>query len=94
MAVSISIEQAKSIVDIVSKVLEKNYPLDKTLNFHFRDNHISDEYDRAAIAEISFEIVRWWRLLLEINNSWPASGNVNYFNLDMAYSSKRAIGPS
>jgi 16S rRNA (cytosine967-C5)-methyltransferase len=81
MAVSISIEQSKSIVDIVSKVLEKNYPLDKTLNFHFRDNHISDEYDRAAIAEISYELIRWWRLLLEINNSWPVSGQVNYFNL-------------
>jgi 16S rRNA (cytosine967-C5)-methyltransferase len=81
MATSISIEQSKSIVDIVSKVLEKNYPLDKTLNFHFRDNQISDEYERAAIAEISYELVRWWRLLLEINNSWPVSGQVNYFNL-------------
>jgi len=81
MAVSISIEQSRSIVDVVSKVLEKNFPLDKTLNFHFRNNHISDEYERAAIAEISYEIVRWWRLLLEINNSWPISGQVNYYSL-------------
>lgn len=77
----LTIEHAKSITDVVMKVIENNYPADRTLNLHFKNNRITDEYDRGMIAELSYEVIRWWRLLLELHNSFPVTREVDYYKI-------------
>jgi 16S rRNA (cytosine967-C5)-methyltransferase len=81
MANTVTELQAKHIVDVVSKVIENGFPVDKTIHFQFKNNRITDEYDRSVIASVSYELVRWWRLLCEIDNNFPVVHDVNYYKV-------------
>jgi 16S rRNA (cytosine967-C5)-methyltransferase len=81
MLIVITPLQAEHIVEIVKKVMENNHLMDKVIYYQFKDNKISDEYDRGNIVEISYDMVRWWRLLLEIHNNYPATRPVDYYQL-------------
>ena len=78
---SITLKQANHICEVVRKVMENGYTADKTINFEFRDNQIILDSDRTIIADFSYELIRWWRLLLEINNNYPATQKVDYYQL-------------
>jgi len=78
---NISVQQADHITEIVKKTMERNLPLDKAIYYQFKNNGITEEYDRGIIAEVSYELIRWWRLLLEIHNNFPVNQPVNYYQL-------------
>jgi len=78
---SITLKQANHICEVVQKVMENGYTADKTINFEFKNNQITLDSERAIIAEFSYELIRWWRLLLEINNNYPATQKVDYYKL-------------
>ncbi|HOK52148.1 MAG TPA: RsmB/NOP family class I SAM-dependent RNA methyltransferase [Bacteroidales bacterium] len=73
--------QAQHITEIVRKVMEKNHLMDKVIYYEFKNNRIKDEYDRSNIVEVSYELVRWWRMLLEIHNNYPVTRPVDYYQL-------------
>jgi len=78
---SISQTQAQHITEILKKVMENGFTAEKTIHYQFKNNHITDEYDRATIAETSYELIRWWRLLLEIHNNYPPALDIDYYKL-------------
>jgi 16S rRNA (cytosine967-C5)-methyltransferase len=77
----LTFKQINHICNIVKSVMEGGFNADRTINFEFRNNQISNETDRAIIADTSYEVVRYWRLLLEIQNNFPQSLPVDYFHL-------------
>jgi len=81
MPIIITPVQAQHITEIVRKVMENNHLMDKIIHYEFKNNRITEEYDRSNIVEISYELVRWWRLLLEIHNNYPVTRPVDYYQL-------------
>ncbi len=81
MAIAITPEQVNHIAEIVQKVMEKNHLTDKVIYYQFKNHRLTDEYERGIIAEISYDIIRWWRLLLEIHNNFPPTRKVDYYQL-------------
>ncbi|MCX7986989.1 MAG: RsmB/NOP family class I SAM-dependent RNA methyltransferase [Bacteroidales bacterium] len=81
MPIVITPLQAQHIVEIVRKVMENNHLMDKVIYYEFKNNRVTEEYDRGNIVEISYELVRWWRLLLEIHNNFPVTRPVDYYQL-------------
>ncbi len=73
--------QAQHITEIIRKVMEHRHLMDKVIYYEFKNNRITDEFDRANIVETSYEIIRWWRLLLEIYNNFPVTRPVNYYQI-------------
>jgi 16S rRNA (cytosine967-C5)-methyltransferase len=82
---SLTFKQINHICSIVSKVMENGFNADKTIHFEFKNNQITNETDRAIIADTSYEIIRYWRLLLEIFNNYPQTQPVDYFHLVAAW---------
>lgn len=81
MPIVITPTQAQHITEIVRKVMENNHLMDKVIYYEFKNHRITEEYDRSNIVEISYELVRWWRLLLEIYNNFPVTRPVDYYQL-------------
>lgn len=81
MAQTITLPQAQQITEVVKKVLENGFSTDKTLQFHFKNNKVTEEFDRAIIAELTYEVIRWWRLLLEIHNEFPITKEIDYYKI-------------
>jgi 16S rRNA (cytosine967-C5)-methyltransferase len=78
---SITHKQASIIVEVLSKVMDYGFQADKELSFVFRNHKIVEDYDKAIIAEICYDIIRKWRLLLEIYNNYPVTREVDYWKL-------------
>ncbi|MGC8825097.1 MAG: RsmB/NOP family class I SAM-dependent RNA methyltransferase [Bacteroidales bacterium] len=81
MPIVITPTQAQHITEIVRKVMENNHLMDKVIYYEFKNHRITEEYDRSNIVEVSYELVRWWRLLLEIYNNFPVIRPVDYYQL-------------
>jgi 16S rRNA (cytosine967-C5)-methyltransferase len=81
MPQNISQIQAQHITEIIKKVMESGFTTEKTIHYQFKNNRISDDYDRGIIAETSYELIRNWRLLLEIHNNYPPKLEIDYYKL-------------
>lgn len=79
--IQITPEQAKHITEIIQKVMINNHMMDKVIYYHFKNHRLNDEYDRAIIAEVCYDIVRWWRLILEIHNNFPVTGKIDFYQV-------------
>jgi 16S rRNA (cytosine967-C5)-methyltransferase len=78
---SITHRQASIIVEVLGKVMDNGFQADKELSFVFRNRNIFEDYDKAIIAEICYDVIRKWRLLLEIYNNYPVTREVDYWKL-------------
>lgn len=85
MPIIVTPEQVNHIAEILQKVMEKNHLTDKVIYYQFKNHKITDEYERGIIAEVSYDIIRWWRLLLEIHNNFPPTRKVDYFQVIGTY---------
>jgi 16S rRNA (cytosine967-C5)-methyltransferase len=77
----INSNEVQHILKIVQNVMDKEQSLDKSIHHEFRTHKISNEFERAAIMEISYNLIRWWRLLYEIDAPLYATKKVNYYHI-------------
>jgi 16S rRNA (cytosine967-C5)-methyltransferase len=53
----------EGVVEALNAIFEKGYQADRVIEFSFKKNKKWGARDRAFVAETTYEIVRWWRLL-------------------------------
>jgi 16S rRNA (cytosine967-C5)-methyltransferase len=74
-------QQAEIIINAVKAIMVEGHPADKAIQFQFRNSKISEEFIRGSIAESVYGIIRWWRLLLEIEGAFPPIKEPDYYRI-------------
>jgi 16S rRNA (cytosine967-C5)-methyltransferase len=82
---AISNIQAEAISNVVRSIMIDGHPADKSLQFYFRNHRLTEEFDRGIIAETVYEIIRWWRLLLELDGEYPAIKEIDFLRILAIY---------
>lgn len=73
------------IVQCLNDIFEKNYYADKVIERVLKSNPRWGSHDRAFIAETTYDIVRWWRLLNECAETKYSTETKPLLNIVSAY---------
>ena len=57
-----------AVIDTITEIFEDHRYADKAIEYRLKSNKMWGARDRAFIAENSYEIVRWWRMLLGLSD--------------------------
>ncbi|MFZ5554550.1 MAG: RsmB/NOP family class I SAM-dependent RNA methyltransferase [Bacteroidota bacterium] len=77
--------QVNGIVQCLYEIFEKNFYADKVIERVLKSNPRWGSHDRAFIAETTYDIVRWWRLLNESVNQDYETETKSLLNIVSAY---------
>ncbi len=70
-----------AVVDVLETSFGQNQYVDRVIEKTLKSNRNWGSRDRAFIAESSYEIVRWWRLLWEIYGKKPNAKKRDLYNI-------------
>lgn len=70
-----------AVVEILNKTFEENYYADRVIEQTLKQNSKWGARDRKFIAETSYEMIRFWRLIYETANQIDPSKTKNYYFL-------------
>ena len=70
-----------AVVDVLENSFGQNQYVDRVIEKTLKSNRNWGSRDRAFIAESSYEIVRWWRLLWEIYGKKPNAKKRDLYNI-------------
>ena len=59
----------RAVVDVITEIFGEGRKADKAIQYYLKQNKKFGSRDRGFIAENSYNIVRWWRLLHEVQGS-------------------------
>ena len=59
----------RAVVDVITEIFGEGRKADKAIQFYLKQNKRLGSRDRGFIAENSYNIVRWWRLLHAVQGS-------------------------
>lgn len=80
----------QGILECLKLIFEENKYTDDVLDKAFRNHKQWGSRDRRFIAQSTYEIVRWWRLLFETGQSLPQEKDI-YHNSFIVYLVKSGI---
>jgi 16S rRNA (cytosine967-C5)-methyltransferase len=67
---------AEKVISALQQIFEEGYQADKVLERMFKNNRQLGARDRKFIAEATYDIVRWWRLLWASLDREPSASSV------------------
>ncbi len=76
---------AKSIIEILISVFSEGKKADKLIEYQFKRNRQWGSRDRATVAEISYDMIRYWRWLWYLNKKEVQLSFKNLYQLIGTY---------
>lgn len=70
-----------AVTTTLQKIFSEGVYADKAVEQVLKLNHRWGSRDRRFIAETTYEMVRWWRLILESGNIFRPETNADYYRL-------------
>lgn len=75
----------KTVVTTLQSIFEEGHYADKAIQFSLKSNPKAGARDRAFIAETTYEMVRWWRLLWFLKGEEPSTTEDSLWGLVGVY---------
>jgi 16S rRNA (cytosine967-C5)-methyltransferase len=71
----------QAIIDTLQQIFVQNVYADKAVELVLKQNTRWGSRDRRFIAETTYEMVRWWRLINQVHSPQESKLDINYYSL-------------